>query len=114
MSHANRNRMPVPPAVPQSAPAQPPLWRRTRKTLACLAVLSTLTACASGPQPIVATYPAPPATLTQPCPLSTPEPASGAPADLLANHTGWALALHRCRARHADLIDWLDAIRNPQ
>jgi hypothetical protein len=116
MSNAtDPGRKPIP-ALPAERPktASPPArLGRTWRTLIALAVASTLTACASGPRPIVASYPTPPLRLAQPCPLPAMEPDSGSPPDLLANHTAWALALHRCRALHSDLIDWLAAVRRP-
>jgi len=116
MSNAtDPGRKPIP-ALPADRPKtarQPARLGRTRLTLIALAVASTLTACASGPRPIVASYPNPPLRLAQACPLPATEPDSGSPPDLLANHTAWALALHRCRALHSDLIDWLTAVRRP-
>lgn len=116
MSNATAlSRQPIP-ALPAGRPKtarQPARPGRMRLALIALAAASTLTACASGPRPIVASYPNPPSRLAQPCLLPAMEPDSGSPPDLLANHTAWALALHRCRALHSDLIDWLTAVRRP-
>lgn len=91
-------------------------WRRSlpqgRRVTALVVVsaLSMMTACASGPLPVVASYPAPPASMTRVEPLPSPQPESGRPEDLLANHVQWANALHRSRANHEHLIRWLNAV----
>ncbi len=120
MSNATAPPHPTPPPrtpAPQAASPATACSRRPNPILATLAIvasaLSMLTACASGPPPVVASYPAPPASLIQPCSLPPAEPDSGHPAHLLANHVQWTSALHRCRARHSDLTDWIRAIRQP-
>lgn len=113
---SNANAWSAPPRrsmqAPQAGRRVPAPSRKRMLALAVASALSMLTGCASGPQPVVASYPTPPARLTALEPLPPAAPESGRPEDLLENHARWANALHRSRQNHESLIRWLDAVRN--
>lgn len=84
-----------------------------RTILLPLIAALTLTACASGTQPMQTPTLSPPESEMQQC-EALPPPQSGMMQDLLANHIAVAKAYHQCRDRHLGLVQWLektDALR---
>lgn len=86
------------------------------KPLLLLSCALMLTACASGVRPTGAslTMPLPSPQDMTPCETQIPPPASGARADLLANHVETAKALHSCAAKQAALVRHIQAVRQAQ
>lgn len=79
-----------------------------KKLLPLMIAAWMLTACASGAQPTQEPNLLAPASLTAACPAQLPQPASGKPADLLANHTVAARIYHNCRKWFLGLIGWTE------